>query len=153
MPPAIVAAGIGAAGVLGGAALSARAQNKATSAQAKSTDAALDYTREQDALRRAEYARALEAWNNNRNVLLQHLGLPAMSLPSSGGVGYTGGAPSGGQPMPVAAPQMADTSADLVPVMNRAPRQGSLAEVLASRGRLGGAFDWEGLGLRPRSMA
>jgi len=82
MPPAVIAAGIGAAGVLGGSIISSRSSNKATQASADANKQALDYTKEQDAARRAEYDKAMtayqaqwEAWNAQRMGLLQRYGV------------------------------------------------------------------------------
>ena len=66
MPAPIVAAGIGAAGALGGAALSSRGQNRAIQAQSASDADALAFAREQAAKEEARYAdeqaRLDQAW-------------------------------------------------------------------------------------------
>lgn len=57
MPPAIIAAGVGAAGALGGGILQSRAAGKASDLQARATEQALEFEREREARRREEYDR------------------------------------------------------------------------------------------------
>jgi hypothetical protein len=97
MPPVVIAAGIAAAGTLGGAALNSRASNKATDASSKANTEALAYTKEQETARRAEHDKATElwkaqwnAWNDQRMALLQRYGVdvsgmqaPPMQSPSA----------------------------------------------------------------------
>lgn len=55
MPPAIVAAGIGAAGMLGGSILGARSAGKAADTQAKAAADALAFEKEQEAKRERQW--------------------------------------------------------------------------------------------------
>lgn len=93
MPPVVVAAGITAAGALGGAALASRSANKASEASTKANDAALAYAKEQEAQRRADYERAYAEWQAGRQALLSRYGI---SVPSSSAPRI--GAPTGGVP-------------------------------------------------------
>ena len=87
-----ISAGIGAAGSLGGGIMGSKAQNKATEAQAKSNAAALDFQKQQEAARRAEYDKAYGMWNASRQALMSRYGLdvpgasaePAASAPMTG---------------------------------------------------------------------
>jgi hypothetical protein len=87
MPPVVIAAGIAAAGTLGGAALASRSSNKATDASSKANAEALAYTKEQETTRRADYAQAQqayqrqwEAWNAQRMALLQRYGVDVSGM-------------------------------------------------------------------------
>lgn len=113
MPPVVVAAGIAGAATLGGAALASRASNKATSAQKDSNDAALAFTREQEAYKRAQYEKAMAAYEQQynaaqarRDALLASYGF---SVPSGGSLSLGGArpgptAPVGAMGAPAAAP-------------------------------------------------
>lgn len=70
-------------GSIAGAALGSRAANKATSAQSQANTQALDYAKQQEQQRRADYERALSEWESGRNALLQRYGVsvPALSTP------------------------------------------------------------------------
>ena len=88
MPPVVVAAGIAGAATLGGAALASRASNKATSAQKDSTDAALAFTKDQEAYKRQSYEQAMDLYRQQynasqarRDAYLNYLGF---SMPSDG---------------------------------------------------------------------
>lgn len=112
MPPVVVAAGITAAGALGGAALASRSTNKATSAQQKANEASLAYTREKDAQTRADtmyreglWQKQYNDWNNARNQLLQRYGFEGSFAPLSG---Y-------GTPTPMGSGQMPGNQAGAVP--------------------------------------
>src|SRR3972149_10570507 len=83
---------IGGVGTLGGAALQARAQNKATDAASKSTAEALAFSKERLAGGDADYARKMQAWEAGRNALMQRYGID-IAPPMPGG-----GAPGGGDP-------------------------------------------------------
>lgn len=90
MPPVVIAAGIGAAGALGGAALASRASNKATDASSKANAEALSYTKEQETARRADYDKANQAyqrqwetWNAQRMALLQRYGVDVSGMQAS----------------------------------------------------------------------
>jgi hypothetical protein len=87
MPPVVIAAGIAAAGTLGGAALASRSSNKATDASSKANAEALAYTKEQETARRADYDKATqayqrqwEAWNAQRMALLQRYGVDVSGM-------------------------------------------------------------------------
>jgi hypothetical protein len=87
MPPVVIAAGIAAAGTVGGAYLASRSSNKATDASSKANAEALAYTKEQEAGRRAEYEKATqayqrqwEAWNAQRMALLQRYGVDVSGM-------------------------------------------------------------------------
>jgi hypothetical protein len=83
-----LAPAIGAAGSIGGAVLGGKAQNKATEAQAKSNAAALDFSKQQEAARRAEYDKAFGIWSQGRDQLLSRYGLSPMAAaaaPAAGG--------------------------------------------------------------------
>ena len=76
-----------AAGTIAAGYLSSRAQNKATKAASQSNTAALDFTKAQEADRRAEYDKATqayqrqwEAWNGQRMALLQRYGVDVSGM-------------------------------------------------------------------------
>jgi len=103
MPPAIIAAGIAAAGTLGGAALSSRGQNKATDAQTKANADTLAYSREQDAQRKAVYEQKMAQYTAMRNTLAQRYGIDIGTPPAAPG----GPAMPGAVPRPQPGPVMA----------------------------------------------
>ena len=93
MPPAVVAAGIAGAAALGGGALAARGANRATSAGERSTQAALQFEREREAARKAEfeaqqaaYKEQYDAWLQQRNALLRRYGVNIPGTTDRGGV-------------------------------------------------------------------
>ena len=76
-----------AAGVVIAGYLASRATNKATKAASAGTTAALDYTKQQEATRRADYDKATElwkaqwnAWNDQRMAYLQRLGVDVSGM-------------------------------------------------------------------------
>jgi hypothetical protein len=115
MPPAIVAAGIGAAGAIGGAVLSSSAQKKASSqanaAQQQATDAQLQLGRESMALNKDIYnsnyntlSPFVSRGNVAGNAINALLGLPdapAMQSPLGGTAMATGTVPAPVQHNPV----------------------------------------------------
>lgn len=105
MPQAVLLAAIPAAAAVGGAIVQSRATNKATQASTKSNDAALAYAKEQEAIRRADYERALAEWQAGRQALLSRYGVsvPAYSAPRP----PTLAAPSSGAPSIAALPAAA----------------------------------------------
>ena len=96
----IAGAGIQAAGQLAGSLISARSSNKATKAQAGSNAAALAFQKQQDARSRADWDRAMKAWEVNRFDLMRRLGIP---IPEGQ---FQGGSLGLGQGVAQAAPQM-----------------------------------------------
>lgn len=74
MPPAVVAAGVTAAGTLGGVALQSRGLNRATDAQERAQREALQYQREREKNQStrydremADHNRRLDEWNQRVN--------------------------------------------------------------------------------------
>jgi hypothetical protein len=99
-----IPAAIGALGSLGGAALGGKAAQNAAKIQAQTAANALDYQKGLEATRKAEYDKAMtayqakyDAWNNNRNALLQRYGIDIPSAPPAA-VGPGGPAPAGMPP-------------------------------------------------------
>lgn len=128
MPQAAIVAGIGAAGTLGGAALGARANNKATEAQRRTAEQALAFEREQEMQRRKEYeeqqARLKAEWDAYQErrrpyreaaeKLIRGAGYTPQQRPTSMPVGWTPpGTSPGGSSMsapPAPSPTMASGS-------------------------------------------
>lgn len=75
MPPAVVAAGIGAAGAIGGAVLGSRAANKASDTQAQANSEALQFQREQANKAEQVYKQQWDQWNRQRQALMQRYGI------------------------------------------------------------------------------
>ena len=75
MPPVVIAGGIAAAASLAGSAMASRSAGKATKAQSDANNQALAFQKEQDAKGRADWTRAMQAWETNRNALLQRYGI------------------------------------------------------------------------------
>ena len=75
MPPVVVAAGIAAAGAVGGAVVSSRAQNKATKTAAQANREALDFERSQAIKAEAAYKAQWDQWQTSRNELMQRYGI------------------------------------------------------------------------------
>jgi len=73
--PAVISAGIGAAGSIAGGLIQSHSQNKATNAQMQANREALAYQKEQEALKQANYQRRYDAWNTSRNALLKRYGI------------------------------------------------------------------------------
>ena len=107
MPPAVAAAGIGAASTLGGALIGRSGQNRAIGAQERATQAQIALERERDAARQRRYDAAMvdyrkekDFYDQTRRQLLEHYyGIkqpaPAAPAPAPGGQGQ-GMAPVGG---------------------------------------------------------
>jgi hypothetical protein len=120
MPPAIAAAGIAAAGALGGTALQSRSAGRAAKAQEKATADALAYEREREAARKTRYDTAMaqrqKAWEEwykrNGEEGVKRYGVPGgITIPSATptkAVGLDGrvvtGSPRTAQPVPSAPP-------------------------------------------------
>src|SRR4030043_200768 len=85
---------IGGVGTIGGAAIQARAQNKATEASERSTREALAFSKERLAGGDADYARKLAVWEEGRRILAQRFGIDiAPPAPVSPGQPVRGGGP------------------------------------------------------------
>jgi len=82
MPPAIIAAGIAAAGTVGGAAIASRSANKATDAQTKAAADTLAFTREQEAQRKAIYDQKMAQYTAMRDTLAKRYGID-IGMPSA----------------------------------------------------------------------
>jgi hypothetical protein len=139
MPPVVVAAGIAAAGSVAAGAMGSRASNKATTASAKANSDALAFQREQEAGRRAEFDKAQgryeqqwNAWNANRNALLQRYGVDIGS-PQMGQPAQPGTAPQTGA-APQAVPQRAPMPAAGVPARPETAVLGQTLGDLMNRG-------------------
>ena len=131
MPPAIIAAGIGAAGALGGAALSSRSANKAADTQAQAGREALQWEKEKEAQRRQDWEKGMAIWNAGRQALAQRYGLDLGSvLPSS-----AAGAPPAGAAVP---PGVAQRPAP-VNIAGVMPGGGGAAPAPVD---IGSTFDW-----------
>lgn len=76
MPPLVVAAGIGALGTVGGAALASSANKSAAKTQADSTDKALDYTKQLYEQQRGDLANYRAAGQGSVGQLSYLLGVP-----------------------------------------------------------------------------
>lgn len=109
MPQAVVLAAlpavVGAGAAIYGAKKQADASKEAVKAQTASSDEALRYAKEQEALRRADYERAYAEWQAGRNALLNRYGVSVPSVPRAappssapGAVPRTGEAPAAGGP-------------------------------------------------------
>jgi hypothetical protein len=98
MPPAVLAAGIGAGGSLVSGILGNRAAGKARDAQMQANREALAYQREQDRRDQDIARRAWNAWNERRNLLLQRYGVSIPTLENPYGSASGAGA-NMGQPM------------------------------------------------------
>jgi hypothetical protein len=106
MPPAVAAAGIAAAGSLGGALIGRSGQNRALQSQERATNAQIQLERERDAARQQRYAASMENYNREnaeynqmRRALLAHYGVnfgDTGAAPSGGGGGAQGGMGAGG---------------------------------------------------------
>lgn len=99
MPPAIIPAAIAGGSAVVGGILGNRAQNKATEAQQRASDAALAYQREQAQREEAWKQRAYDQWLAGRQALLQRFGisLPQAQAPAAGGpMGPPSMSPMGG---------------------------------------------------------
>lgn len=101
---------IGGVGTLGGAALQARAANKATDAQAKAQADALDFTKQQEADKLKIYNDAASQWQQQyaaqqarRDALLASYGFSVPQTPAMAPASPLGGAAAG----PGAAPSTA----------------------------------------------
>ena len=114
---------IPAAASLAGSAISAISGGKATKAQTKANDQALAYQRQQDTMSRADWNKAMQAWEANRNQLLQRYGIPiqqAQAQPQR--VAQVPGQPmpSGpGQPAPAQYEQLRGVPGNLEDLMRR----------------------------------
>lgn len=89
MPPVVIAAGIGAAGALGGAALSSRASGKASESQERSTSEALAFEREQAKRAEAAYQQQWMERQAMRSALLKRYGIDVPELSSMPAPGQT----------------------------------------------------------------
>lgn len=131
MPPAVAAAGIAAAGSLGSGILSSRASNKATDASSRANAAALQFERERDAKREAQYRQAQGMYqqqmayrNALQSMLAERYGIKLPDWPppgqdAGGGMGAPGmGGPGGGGPMRPGMPPQGN------PLMGGPPRGG-----------------------------
>lgn len=132
---------IGGVGTLGGAALQARAQNKATEASERATREALAFSKERLAGGDADYARKLAAWEAGRNALMERYGIDiAPPAPMSPGMPVRGGSPMDqavprgpGGPQP-AANVMSAPGVGASP-MAAQPRQGmTIADMIQAKG-------------------
>jgi len=147
MPTTVLERAIGpvleGVGIVGGGALQARAQNRATDAHTASTDKALAYQQGQDEKAEARYAQAWEQWEAGRRELMERYGIDIAPPQMPGGPGGPGGAPPGppgAQPRAMA-PQLPPQMADAKGID---PGQGrSLGEL--------GNWNWEGQGLGRRA--
>lgn len=117
MPPAVIAAGIGAASALGGAALQSRSANRSVDAQTRANQQAMDYERQKQAEAKAQrdqaaaaYRTAWNAWYaRNGEEGVRRYGVPVgITIPTTkaGATAAVKGAPLG-QPGPVAPPPAA----------------------------------------------
>lgn len=89
MPPAVIAAGVGAAGALGGAAITSHAAGGANKAQSHATDQALAYQREKDAAAQkryerdyADYQQRLAAREATRRAIAKRYGIDLPDAPA-----------------------------------------------------------------------
>jgi len=144
-----------AAGIAGGAAVySAKKQsdasNKATQASSASNTAALDFTKEQEAGRRAEYEKATqayqrqwEAWNGQRMALLQRYGVDVSGMQAPP---MPGAQPQGsGRPSLIGDGRTDPRSAN---IYGTAALQGQTVADILERGRQPGQWnDWKSQGL------
>lgn len=151
MPKEIIAAGLEAIGIGGGAAVSARAQNRATDVQERANQEAMAFQREQAELAEELYRQQWLEREAGRRALLEKYGitLPEVSAgppsgPASGGP-PPGAAPRGGPP-PGAVPPGA--------IPRGGPPQGGNIGTLAAPqaggppAALGSWNDWTRYGLR-----
>jgi hypothetical protein len=117
-----VTAGIETAGSLGGAALGGKAAKQAAKYQMQATDKALNFQREQEAARKANYEKAYAMWLNSRNQLLQRYGLPTQGMPAA--PPPAGGPPQGPAPQPMMAavrPQVGQNIGEMLASGQEAP--------------------------------
>jgi len=115
MPPAVIAAGIGAASALGGAALQSRSANRSVDAQTRANQQAMDYERQKQAEAKAQrdqaaaaYRTAWNAWYaRNGEEGVRRYGVPVgITIPTTkaGATAAVKGAPLGQPSGPVAPP-------------------------------------------------
>lgn len=150
MPPAIVAAGIGAAATLGGAALASRASNKATSAQMKSNADTLAYTKQKDAQAQADALRREGLWQQQQN---QWRTAANQALANWGFQGSLSPISGYGQQTPMGSAQIPQGA---VRRPTRSPYADAIAPQAAEdtpgtrdlRGEVGDWSDWRNYGLR-----
>lgn len=98
MPPAVIAAGVGAAGSLLGGVLQNRAQGKATDAQSAATAEALAFQREQAAKAEEAYKQRYLESQAMRKALLDRYGVEVPGLGEAGAMPPGGGGPPGAMP-------------------------------------------------------
>jgi hypothetical protein len=170
MPPAVAAAGIAAAGTLGGTALASRSAGRATNAQMKANADALQYEREREQARKAAYdqtmaqrQQAFDAWYKRvGDEGIKRYGVPTgLTIPGTvGGLGTPApksgavpfgapaprAAPMGGPPMAPAARPQGATLADMmgqIPNATAVPMTPLAAPEGQNLAQLGGWNDWE----------
>lgn len=164
MPAAIAIPAIAA---VAGAGISAYASHKASQAQGKATDKALDFEKQQAAEKKASFDAAMQAyeqkwnvWNSNRMALLQRYGVdigqpPASGAPSGGSVsGLAGGpmsprtapAPQGQVNIPL--PERAQTMGPATAYGQPQQQPQSVASLMAPAPELGRWNDWKMQGLQ-----
>jgi hypothetical protein len=171
MPPAIAAAGIGAAASLGGGLIARSGQNRAISSQERTTNAQIQLERERDAARQQRYQASMEdyrrkdaEYNQMRRALLTHYGVnfgDSGAAPAGGGGGAQGGMgagggydvtmgnPGGGISLGALMQNQATGGGPAGPAP--APPPGDPAAAKGSLGDLmegGDAFDWRNYGVR-----
>jgi hypothetical protein len=132
-----IPAAIGGAASLGGAAMGGKGAKAAAQSQERSSAAALDFAKEQERTRQANFQRAYDIWDRSRQALLDKYGivLPAGSAPQPGGAPGGPAAPRGG--VALAPAQMASAAP-----AGAVPQNASLAELLGDKGNLGTWNDW-----------
>lgn len=110
--------------------MQSRAQNKATDASERSNAAALAFTKEQEAQRKAVYDQRMAQWTASRNALLQRYGID-IAPPST--------APAGPAPGPVTMPQPGPATA----VTGQPGLQGAtLGEIMQRKQEAPGLDSW-----------
>lgn len=143
----VAAAAITAAATLAATKMSSNASGKASRSQAKATDDALQFEREREATRRAEYDRAQkmqqaawEAREANRLAILRRYGVNTSPATPGASPGATTGVPAGVGPRLSSLIGNTDPRIRLVPpAMEAAPqRTGTFADLSSNWHKWGG---------------
>lgn len=142
----LIPAAIGGAAQLGGAVLGGKAQKHQADAQAKSTASALDFAKQQEATKLANYTQAMDLykqqWQARQARIDQLLGNYGFSMPADSGAPPM----SGGAGMPTGTPNAAPAAMPQTPAGVSAGVP--LAALTAAKGRGDGdVFGWNRYGL------
>ena len=112
MPPAIVAAGIGAAGALGGTIVASKAANKASRYQYDAQREAMQYQRDRDAAAKTERDEAYRRYKDDYDAwLYRNYGVKPKGWTGSNAFSKEQAVPRGQRPTPMGGPVVDPTGA------------------------------------------